>query len=254
MSETWTYTFCDVAENHAGMQQLGTLCENPYRVKDLIDIKNNLDKSDIKSELIRLDDIENVDMDKAAILIIRNGISLFDAKDLEKLKSETSKLECDKKAYMKGKVVNKHARWNLCFSDYEQKADYENKKGTILKFEKSLKNIRDNLPKYFGNQAKNLNCELNYYYDINKCGIGYHGDSERRIVIGLRLGASMKLKYQWFKDSKPVGKGISLMLNDGDMYIMSQKAVGFDWKRKKIYTLRHAAGCKKYTNLNSKYK
>jgi len=31
-------------------------------------------------------------------------------------------------------------------------------------------------------------------------------------------------------------------LEDGDMYIMSEKASGFDWKKRSIYTLRHAAG------------
>ncbi len=28
------------------------------------------------------------------------------------------------------------------------------------------------------------------------------------------------------------------MLNDGDMYMMSEKAVGFDWLKKKVATLR----------------
>ena len=32
------------------------------------------------------------------------------------------------------------------------------------------------------------------------------------------------------------------MLNSGDVYIMSDKAVGFDWKRSSLLTLRHAAG------------
>ena len=28
-----------------------------------------------------------------------------------------------------------------------------------------------------------LVAEANYYYDLEKCGIGYHGDAERRIVV-----------------------------------------------------------------------
>ena len=31
-----------------------------------------------------------------------------------------------------------------------------------------------------------------------------------------------------------------------DMYIMNFKATGNDWKRRNIYTLRHATGCEKY--------
>ena len=32
------------------------------------------------------------------------------------------------------------------------------------------------------------------------------------------------------------------------LYIMSDKAVGYDWKSRNILTLRHAAGCAKFTN------
>jgi hypothetical protein len=33
------------------------------------------------------------------------------------------------------------------------------------------------------------------------------------------------------------------------MYIMSEKAVGTDWKMKNIPTLRHATGAKKFTEI-----
>ena len=39
---------------------------------------------------------------------------------------------------------------------------------------------------------------------------------------------------------------IELNLNHGDIYIMSEKAVGYDWKMSSIYTLRHAAGSKSF--------
>jgi hypothetical protein len=35
----------------------------------------------------------------------------------------------------------------------------------------------------------------------------------------------------------------------GDMYMMSEDAVGHDWHRKLIPTIRHATGCNKYTKL-----
>jgi hypothetical protein len=35
------------------------------------------------------------------------------------------------------------------------------------------------------------------------------------------------------------------------LYVMSEKATGFDWKRSSVHTLRHAAGCEKYTGLRS---
>ena len=102
--------------------------------------------------------------------------------------------------------------------------------------------------------AEELNGEANYYYDMSKCGIGYHGDAERKKVIAMRMGQSMPLYYQWFQNSKPVGERIKIELGDGDMYVMSEKAVGTDWLKKKTPTLRHATGCDKFTVIKEKEK
>ena len=95
----------------------------------------------------------------------------------------------------------------------------------------------------------NLKGESNIYYDPRKCGIGYHGDGERKKVFAARFGAAeqVPLYFQWFQNSEPVGERMHIPLADGDMYAMSEKAVGFDWLKKKIPTLRHAAGCDKFT-------
>ena len=84
---------------------------------------------------------------------------------------------------------------------------------------------------------------------MSKCGIGFHGDSERKKVIGVRLGASIPLHFQWFHKSKPIGERVKIMLSHGDMYVMSEKATGYDWKSSSKITLRHAAGSKKYLTI-----
>lgn len=62
----------------------------------------------------------------------------------------------------------------------------------------------------------------------------------------------MPLHYVWYKAGKAITKNIIMPpLNHGDIYIMSEKATGFDWKKKNIYTLRHAAGSKKYTTIKN---
>lgn len=91
------------------------------------------------------------------------------------------------------------------------------------------------------------------YYDVKNCGIGYHGDSERKIVVALRLGVSMPLHYTWFQNSKVISNSTTkLTINGGDIYIMSEKATGYDWKLRKIPTLRHAAEAEKYLSINKK--
>ena len=105
-------------------------------------------------------------------------------------------------------------------------------------------------PLYFGKKGENLKGEGNYYYSIDNCGIGFHGDTERRKVIAVRLGTnSTPLHYQWYKNNETVGEQIIINVDGGDMYIMSEKAVGTDWKKKSIYTLRHATGSSKFTKI-----
>ena len=58
------------------------------------------------------------------------------------------------------------------------------------------------------------------------------------------------MRWVWFYRSKPVTEFREVKLDSGDVYIMSEKAVGYDWSRKVIPTLRHAAGAHKYINLD----
>ena len=69
------------------------------------------------------------------------------------------------------------------------------------------------------------------------------GDAERKITIGARFGATnFPLRFRWFRRFQPVGEELKIDLKPGDLYFMCEKAVGRDWLKSKIYTLRHAAG------------
>ena len=254
--KTVTLTWGCQAENHVGMQKVGKgLSEFGFTHENLIHVKNIFENKnfecklyDLNSEIKEIEKTGIFDISKASILVIKNGITLF-ANPTE-LFSNLIKLDWDKKYWdnRRQKVLNKQARYNLVFGEFNQKADFENKKGTIYDINEidSLKKCKNELGDYFGDDFKNLECEGNYYYDINKCGIGYHGDSERRKVVGMRFGESCDLHYWWYYQSKRINKRISIPLEHGDMYIMNFKATGNDWKKKNIYTLRHATGCKKY--------
>ena len=243
MNETITITFCESGENHVGMQQIGMKDKNGFSLQDLTDFRNLFEQKTC-CELYRLNDLLDnpSEIEDAHILIIRDGINLIDDSNL--LYAEQKMLHPDKKAYMKGRVCNKIARHNLLFSDYSQEANYSNKEGTIINFSDipHLNNVRNFLSENI-NHGKKLLAEGNYYYDINSTYIKMHGDTERRKVIGVRLGATFPLWYEWYlggfaiKNSKT-----KIDLNHGDIYIMSEKAVGTDWRRRSILTLRHAAG------------
>jgi hypothetical protein len=99
----------------------------------------------------------------------------------------------------------------------------------------------------WGNANDGFRCEGNYYYDLNSCGIGFHGDSERRKVGAVRLGASSALHFQWHLNQAPLGEPVIIPLHRGGFYMMSEKAVGTDWTKSKTCTLRHATGAPKFT-------
>ena len=246
-----TITFGDVAENHARMQKIGTLHERGYSVAALQALGEKLKNQGMVTEYVSLNENHATpEFQEAGILIIRKGVQhILGSANTQPLQDEHTPLDVDKKAFMKGRVVNKHARWNLCFDDVDQEPDYETGKGRIVAYEHIplTQRIRETIAEWTEDEL--LKGEANYYYDLSQCGIGYHGDGERRKVFAMRFGASEQapLYYQWFQNSEPVGERIQLVLEDGDMYVMSEKAVGFDWLKKKIPTLRHATGCDKFT-------
>jgi hypothetical protein len=168
-------------------------------------------------------------------LVIKNFINTFFKKDNadNKLFDKMVDLNWDKKAFMKGRVVNKKARYNLCFADFSQEPDYEKGEGRVYDFKDlgELEKIRTFIKKI---TKTPINVEGNYYFNKEKCYIGFHGDTERKIVVGVRLGATFSLYYQWYKNSDSVTESYKINLKHGDLYIMSDKAVGHDWK-KKVY-------------------
>lgn len=252
--EVITITWGDQAENGIGMQQLGQLRPpgSGFTIEELEDIYNQHDLADIYY-LCEPDVPDQVNSgERAAVLVLRNGIDyMADMRMHDDLFLEMKDLDYDKKKLIRGRVVNSHARWNLCIDKQAQIADLKEGKGTVISFSQvpQLMSIADQFEIVFGDKARKLKGEINYYYDIDKCGIGFHGDAERRIVIAMRLGASMPLYYQWYKYGEAIGNVIEIPLNGGDIYIMSEKAVGTDWKKRNCATLRHAVGASKYTKL-----
>lgn len=258
-----TLTFGECAENHVGMQKLGEKGEHGLTLQELGDAKARFEAAGCVCELIDLAALvgnsraflyegAQVRVAPAAILLVRGGAQKIMEKlgaSAEELFAEQLELDPDRKALMKGRVVNKHARWNLCFTEEPQEPDYDAGKGRVVAFTDvpQLDALQSALRFYFGNKAAGLKAEANYYFDVEKCGIGFHGDSERKIVVAVRLGAAFPLCFHWYYKGGRVGARQVILPDSGDLYAMSDKAVGWDWKRSSIPTLRHAAGCGKFT-------
>ena len=260
MEGTVSLTFCDSGENHAGMKMLGKIVEpgEGFAIHDLLRAQANFEALGCECELLdfasMLNEIagETLELNipeggAGAVLIIRGGAKVFG--DVEEMKKEMMSFEWDKKYWCarRKKVLNKHARANVCFDEQACAANYEEGQGTIVSWDAvpEVAKIRSGLKFMLGKKGQDLVCEGNQYFS-EKCGIGFHGDAERRKVVAVRLGCAMRMQWCWHFKHSAVGRKCEVLLEDGDMYIMEEKAVGTDWRRSSIFTLRHAAGAEKY--------
>ncbi len=186
----------------------------------------------------------------------------WDAEYLDPNKYRTEIVD-GKEVRVRGRPMNKRARTNLCFvAGREQEPAVLEGKGSIYDLKKmgalvtGVEKLKEQISAgliEIGSKTKvEINVvEGNRYYNLKNTGIGFHGDTERVVVICISIGCdNYPMRWQWFKDGMPVGKSIDITLNCGDVYIMSEKAVGSDWKKKSLYTLRHSAGAKKYRDLS----
>ena len=259
-SKTWSLTIGNGGENHTGMEFLGNLRKkgDGWSVEKLMKAKDILvNIFGKKVDMYNLNELclegivipEKCEKPKDAyLMVVRN----FLAKNVhENFKKELNSYEWDRKYYdtRRGKVLNKLARANVCYGKIRRAADFENKKGTIIGFDQSP--LVEHLLKVVEilMEDENLIVEGNQYDDVNKNGIGPHGDTERVCVACLRVGASMPMKFGMFWNCKLRGKSFQTIINGGDLYFMSEEAVGAEWKKKSKWVWRHCAGAPKYLKM-----
>jgi len=250
-------------------------------------LKNLEDVTPDKVILLNLNEMSDVDIikekevdDQARVLILKDWVQdvigseateniyeeisadTWDAEYLDPNKYRTELVD-GVETRIRGKRMNKLARTNLCYVlDREQEPAVFEGKGRIVDLKKKTvlnqavnklkQQISDGLISIGSKTKVEINVvEGNRYYNLKKTGIGFHGDTERVIVICITIGGGgdYPMRWQWFKGGMPIGKHIDIKLNDGDVYIMSEKAVGSDWKSSSLYTLRHSAGAEKYRSL-----
>ena len=254
---TYSLTVGNGGENHTGMEFIGSMrkkgegwdLERLQYAKGILEDVFNLEVVIYNlNELLDDVEIEGKEPEPAYFMLVKNFLA---PKVHEKYLKELGSYDWDDKYFdtRRKKVLNKHARTNVCYGETHRDSDFENKKGTIISYEESplvfrLKQVVEILMK-----DHDLIVEGNKYLNVKKNGIGPHGDTERVVVACLRVGEMMPMKYGWFHKSKVVGKTLTVDVPGGSLYFMSEKAVGADWKSRSKYTLRHAAGAPKYLKM-----
>ena len=270
-------TWCDRGENENGMQMIGELAEKGVTAERLLEIKKEQEAMGTKcdyydlTELLDEAELKRMgvkELPPAAVLVLRGGISeLLGENDAwMKVEDELERCKDDKHALMYGDVRLKSARWNWCFGEFQQDPDYKNGRGSVYDIREKqfeyLNHLREQATKlvdYPLGPDKMLLCgEVNHYYDCTFTGIGWHGDKERRIVVGSRHGpgtVDMPVKWCWLKKEnvrQPSGKYLQettyygkeqwVYVGRDDLYIMSEHAVGRNWKDLGVPALVHSSG------------
>jgi len=263
-----TATFADCGENEPGMEMIGKMGgeEVAHSVADLEAMRAELVAKGVDAKVHKFDALAEgkvpsglPPMPEAAVLVIRRHDALVTAGDVSTIERELWKTPIDTVAMMgRGKrraIMNKNARHNNCMTDdavrpasVAAKEDYAEGRGSVADLQTipELVGLRDRLATLVKRDLPVV--ENNFYYEIgSKCGIGWHGDKERRVTVLMRFGEASKemdLKFQWFWNYKATGTIFQFHLKSGDIVVMSRVANGKDWDDApmKRWTMRHATG------------
>lgn len=254
--ERFSLTMAPGGENHVGGQFLGV---DPKETKGLsvsqIKKLRSFFSENYKVEYLDLGKEAGLGEEfhnKAAVLIVREYVNLKKTQDIyeELIEDKWDAFFYSTRAKT---VQNKRARHNLCYQrGKSQEPDYPERKGRIVDL-----TSKSTLCKVVDKIESSVQCQLgkdkyfikvvegNRYYNLKTCGIGFHGDTERKVVTCLTIGCDdFPMTWKWFQYCKVIGDSVNIKINNGDLYFMSEKAVGTDWKQRNIPTIRHAAGTK----------
>ena len=263
-----TATFADCGENEPGMEMIGTMGgeELAHTVPDLEAMRDELVAKGVDAKVHKFNELAEGKVPKgmpplpeAAVLVIKRHDAIVTKDDVDTIEKELWKTPIDTVAMMgRGKrraIMNKQARHNNCMTDnavrpasVAAKQDYAEGRGSVADLQTipELARLRDRLAALVKRDLPVV--ENNFYYEIGtKCGIGWHGDKERRVTVLMRFGEASKemdLKFQFFWNSEGMGPIFQFHLKNGDIVVMSRVANGKDWEDapKKRWTMRHATG------------
>lgn len=247
----YAITFGEVAILHVGGAELGTMRSEGFSVAELDFVAKQLVAAGKEAELLLVSDALPEPLraaNEAAVLVIRDGANVFGA-SADAMLAEQEGLQYDRKFYhtRQRKTMHKRARYNTVFGDEHESASECFKQPTVHAFPPHLRAFRAGLAAVLGPKAVDLKAEGNHYFEPSS-GIGFHGDSERKIVACLSLGSASCLRYHWRLpgSSEHTLRGVDVVVRHGDVYVMSEKATGFDWMRRSLVRVVHAAGSAKY--------
>lgn len=211
-------TLCGVHLKKPGHQSM-TLSfwnqQDGFSISELESLKCHFEALGFVSELISLNTAlpiyDNRRTEDASILVIRQ----FEVNDVY---DELTTLEWEKTMVKRQKTLNRQDHFLINLTDVDV-----------------LKEIKKTFEKLVGT----VNVNGQYYFN-DKAGHKYQGYNGKR--IHLHLNDDIRVYFQWYVNRDKIQEPIEVTIHHNDLYILSDKAAGFDCKQKNIPVIKHAVG------------
>ena len=188
----------------------------------------------------------------------KNGIDLLIGSDAAaKLYKEQDEIRYSGRFLDKGKLKIRRAHKTMAFGVEGRDASDDYTQPTVTAFSEvpMMDKIRTSLQNLLGNRTADLEVDgTKYHTSFHEKGDdgkpmkknsnkGWHGGDKRTIVIGVCLGAPVTLSFIWrlpgsqknLDDTK-----VSVSLTHGDVYVMSEIAIGSNWKSSSLLRCLHS--------------
>lgn len=247
-------TFSDIVSHGNGMRQFGVHNESGFKNEDLLKMYSVLtpgtaELHNIKSILPQT----LYDIPDAYVLIMRNYFkneadnlwNIFNTNESSNQNGEITGIQWDNERVHNNKLVENKLNKKLLFlnlgDSYKYPISVNENRGTIYNYQK-IPTLR-NLNAIFENtMCGPLQIEGTMYYNTNECYIPLHQEKEKWKIINLCVGQSIPINFIWFHQNVKVSKTYSILLNHGDLCLISENAAGVVKEQKTRLFIKNSTG------------
>lgn len=245
--------FCDIANHGHGMQQIGNICDSGFTNEHLLWMCSNINSD--KAVLYNVTSIlpKTLYQIPDSYVLVLKGFFTEQANSLYQtmLTPEGSNgsfitgVNWDNERIHNGKLVSNRLGNKLLFYDLNSAWKYplsiNDKCGTI--YNSKLIPTLDLFQKMLQQQVGFLPVvDATYYYNTKECFTPLHQVKDRKKIVGLGIGATMPLQFRWFHGSISCSDTMTIPIEHGDLYILSQGAAGMHKEKQTKLYLKYGIG------------
>ena len=239
----YSILFCDrVKARNSKTPATGVVAAEGFSTDHLRACCALLQTQGLRARIVELNPLCPVPARDACVLVVRDPNPQRTAACLEAVKG----IQYDNFTFAYGKILTAHSRHLVFAGATPRVGDRDKGLHTILPWAglPPLESARQWITAQLATTEIQAACILKYP-SIETGGLSWHGDGERKQTIVYRvdpISSKRPLWFRWYHKSLPIGEPVAVHLEAGDFCIASEVAVGTDFKKRSLPTVRHATG------------